>query len=450
MDNRYLIQNYMFKDDFVTVVKAKGVKLYDAAGKEYLDCSASPLSNTLGYGNEEMIDTISEQLKQLSFAYRVELENPMTNQAAADVSDWTGGKFDKIFFVSGGSEATEAVMGLAKEYHLAKGKPGKYKIISRWISYHGSTKGALSISGLPLRRNMMQQYFPEMGHIPPAYCYQCWYGKEPGSCNLECAKALEDEIIMQDPNTVAAFIMEPLSGTSLAAAYPINEKYYAKVREICDKYDVLLIYDEVMTGFGRTGYNMAMDRFQVKPDMFTFGKSVSGGYYPAGGVATTSEIIAPIKDNIGLFPVGYTWCGNPVVSRVISKTLEIYKRDNLVEKVKKDGEHLLYELNRMASLHPTMGDIRGLGLMIGVEFVEDKGSKQPIKKKDKSFAAAFGHNCVERGMIIEAMSGNNIKAQAGDLALWGPQYVTSTEDYNKMLQIFDECLAQTEKEFGFK
>lgn len=446
MDSKYLIHNYMFKDH-IMINRAKGVRLYGDDGKEYLDCAASPLSNTLGYGNEEMIEALTKQLRELSFAYRVELENPTTNLAAKNVSDWTDGAFDQCFFTSGGSEATEAAMTLVKEYQMAIGQPTKHKIIGRWLSYHGATKGAISISGVPGRRNMNQCYFTEMGHIPPAYCYRCWYGKDPKTCNLECAQALEDEIIMQGPETVGAFIAEPVSGTSLAAASPENPGYFQKIREICDKYGVLLIFDEVMTGFGRTGLPLAKDLFGVTPDIMTFGKAVSGGYYAVGGIACSNRIIKPIKENIKFFTVGYTWCGNPVACAAINKTLEIYHRDNLVQKVREDGVWIKNQLIEMADRHPTMGDVRGSGLMIGIEFVKDKGTQEPFDPS-VGFASRFGNACIKNGMILESLTGN-IKGIAGDMAMWGPQFITDREDYQTMLEIFEGSLSTVEKEMGY-
>jgi len=446
MDSKYLIQNYMFKD-LIMINRAKGVRLYGEDGKEYLDCAASPLSNTLGYGNEEMIEALTKQLRELSFAYRVELENPTTNFAAKNASDWTGGVFDKFFFTSGGSEATEAAMTLVKEYQMALGKPTKHKIIGRWLSYHGATKGAISISGVPQRRNMNQCYFTEMGHIPPAYCYRCWYGKDPQTCNLECALALEDEIIMQGPETVGAFIAEPVSGTSLAAASPGKAGYFQKIREICDKYQVLLIFDEVMTGFGRTGLPLAKDLFGVTPDIMTFGKAISGGYYPVGGIACSNEMINPIKENIKYFTVGYTWCGNPVACAAINKTLEIYHRDSLLQKVREDGGWIKSQLLKMAERHPTMGDVRGHGLMIGIEFVKDKVTKEPFDIS-VGYSSKFGQECINNGMILESLSGN-IKGTAGDMAMWGPQFITDREDYQLMLEIFEDSLTNVEREMGY-
>ena len=191
--------------------------------------------------------------------------------------------------VSGGSEATESAIKLARKYQIDSGNPSKFKVISRWLSYHGITMGSLALSGFPYRRASYVPYIPSTYHIAPAYCYRCWFNKTPADCDLECAQSLENEIMMQGPETVAAFIAEPFSGMSLCAAAPRRD-YFRKIREICDKFGVLLIMDEVMTGFGRTGKYFAYEHFETQPDVIALGKGIAGGYFPLGAVAVTAKV----------------------------------------------------------------------------------------------------------------------------------------------------------------
>jgi adenosylmethionine-8-amino-7-oxononanoate aminotransferase len=245
-----------------------------------------------------MADALKEQIDKVAFVYRMDFTTPVLEEAAAKVCEATGGVMDRVFMVSGGSEATEIAIKLARKYHIDAGNPLKYKIISRWLSYHGMTMGALSWSGMASRRADYVPMLKDDSHIAPGYCYRCWFKQKPETCDLECAQALETEILCQGPQTVAAFIAEPLSGMSLCAAHP-REDYFKRIREICDKYDVLLILDEVMTGFGRTGRWFAFEHFDTLPDIMAMGKGLGGGYFPVGAAAVSAKVGDAIAQKSG-------------------------------------------------------------------------------------------------------------------------------------------------------
>ncbi len=278
-----------FKREYPRVTHGKGIYMYTEDGTEIIDGASGPVLVSLGHGIPEMAEVLKEQALRISYAHRDDCTTPVLEEHCKLLSEFTNHDMERIFSVCGGSEANEIAIKLVRKYHILKGTPSKYKIISRWQSYHGISNGALSVSGFAKRRSGYEPYLEEFGHIPPAYCYRCWYGKECGNCNFECAQALENEILCQGSDTVAGFIMEPVSGMSLCAATP-PEGYFKEIRRICTKYDVLLMMDEVMSGVGRTGINFAYQRFGIVPDVVSMGKALSGGYFPLAAVGITATM----------------------------------------------------------------------------------------------------------------------------------------------------------------
>jgi adenosylmethionine-8-amino-7-oxononanoate aminotransferase len=348
---------------------------------------------------------------------------------------------DKVFFVSGGSEATEIAAKLARKYHLDNGNPSKYKIISRWLSYHGMTMGSLSWSGMSGRRADYIPMLSDNNHIAPAYCYRCWFNQKPEACDLECAQALENEIMCQGPETVAAFMAEPVSGTSLCGATP-RVDYFKRIREICDKHDVLLILDEVMTGFGRTGKWFGYEHFNIEPDILALGKGLGGGYFPIGAAVATSKITDTIARKSGIFGAGFSWGGNPMACAVASKTIDYLKEHNLVERCNEMGEYLAQKLEELKN-HPSVGDVRGMGLMQGLEFVKDKETKEPLDP-EIHFSVQLAIECLSRGLGVQFGMGCD-RGQAGDMIYLGPPFIITKEQIDEMVAILDKSLAEVEK-----
>ena len=305
---------------------------------------------------------------------------------------------------------------------------------------------ALSIAGHLERRKPYKPYLHEMGHIPPAYCYRCWYGKESGSCGLECAEALEREILLQGPDEVAAFIAEPVSGNSICAAYPKREGYFKRIREICDQYDVLYISDEVMTGVGRTGSWFGYQQFDVRPDIVTMGKALSGGYFPVGAVGCRGEIAQAIAENSGFFFAGYSWTNNPMAAAIIVKTIEYKKQHQLLENVQRMGGRLGEKLARLKDRHETIGDIRGRGLMWGIEFVKERSSKAPFEK-DRNFAGRIVEECARRKMFVQS-GGANVMGVAGDMVLIGPAFIVKEHEIDEIVSILDQVIGIVEGNYA--
>jgi len=427
--------------EYPCIVKAEGIYLYDEKGKRYIDSASGPILCNLGHGIDEMAEALRDQAQKVAFVYRFDFTNEPLEEATSKICEITGGVMDKVFMVSGGSEATEISIKLARKYHIDNGNPSKFKIISRWLSYHGMTMGALSWSGMTSRRADYVPMLNDHSHVSPAYCYRCWFKQKPEICSLECAQTLENEVMCQGPETVAAFIAEPISGMSLCGAHP-REDYFKRIREICDRYDILLIMDEVMTGFGRTGKWFGYEHFDTTPDILSLGKALGGGYFPVGAAAVTNKVYETIAKHSGIFSSGFSWAGNPLAAAVVSKAIDYQKRHHLVERCAEMGKYLAHQLAELES-HPTVGDIRGKGLMRGIEFVKDKETKEPLDPQLR-FWSQLAHEALNQGLFIEA-SGGCERGQGGDMMMFGPPFIVTKEQIDEMVGIFDDVLSTVEK-----
>jgi len=360
---------------------------------------------------------------------------------ASLLSEFAPGDLDYSFFVNSGSEATELAFRVALQYWREKGKPQKTRMISRWTSYHGSTMGALSMTGAVGRRST---YTPVLEHYPvvaPPYCYQCPLEKSYPGCNSFCARELETAILRAGPDNVAGFIAEPFAGSSGAAFYPPPE-YFSIVREICDKYDVLMIADEVMTGFGRTGRNFAIEHWGVVPDVIAFGKGVTSGYAPLAGCIISSSIYKTIQEGSGVFALGHTFSGNPLSTAVGLRVVQYLYEHRLVDRSREMGEGLGDKLQRLAAQHPIIGNVRGKGLFWGVEFVRDRSTHE---------AFPFGANIA--GQVVDEAFGQGLMVYpargaqdgaAGDAIIIAPPLTITETELDELLSLLDSTLARVE------
>lgn len=430
--------------DYPSIVRAEGIHLFDDTGRRFIDSAGGPILCNLGHGREEMARALYDQARAATMVYRMDLTTPILHRAADEVCRVTGGLMDRVFFVSGGSEATEIAVKLARKFHLETGQPSRHKVISRWMSYHGMTMGALAWSGMPGRRADYLPMLQDGPHIPPAYCYRCWFGADPSSCDLECARALETEILVQGPDNCAAFIAEPVSGMSLCGAAPRPE-YFKVIREICDRYGLLLILDEVMTGFGRTGQWFGFQLMDVEPDIIALGKGLGGGYFPIGAACVTRAIYNGLANNPIVFSAGYSWAGNPLAAAIAAKTIGIMDREDLVTRSGAAGLRLAAGLERLRD-HPTVGDIRGHGLMRGIEFVADKKTRAALDP-GLGFFSRLVEECLDMGMYIEATGGCD-RGRAGDQMMFGPPFIVTEDDIDEMIDILDRALTRVETEVG--
>jgi adenosylmethionine-8-amino-7-oxononanoate aminotransferase len=435
------VLSYFMKRATPSIIKAEGIYLFDDKGKRIIDASSGTLVCNIGHGVDEVIDAAANQMKKVAYVFRRAFHTPELEKAATVVCETTNWDMDRVFFVSGGSEATETAIKLARKYHIDNGHPSKFRVMSRWQSYHGATMGALSWSGFTWRRAEFTPYLKDFVHLPPTYCYRCWYGKSPETCEVECAQALENEILCLGPETVSAYITEPVSGHSLAGAHP-PAKHFNRVREICDKYDVLLINDEVMCGVGRTGKWWAYQNFGYRPDIIATGKGFGAGYYPVGAAMVTAKLHDTIAEKSGVFGSGHTYAGNPVAAAVTLEIIEYMHRHGLVERCAETGTYLAEKLKTLYS-HPTVGDIRGKGLLWGVEFVKDKKTKKTFDPQ-LHFSLKVQEEALLRGVHIESSFGCE-RGQSGDMILFGPPFITTKEQIDEMIEIVDQAISAVEK-----
>ncbi len=438
--------NPILKGDFIKMVRGEGIYLYDDQGNEYLDASGGPILNSLGYGVKEMAEVLHEQSARLNFAYRLYATTDAHESACRYIYELSDNLLYKTFLVSGGTEGVEMAIKLAKVFHKDNGSAKKHKVIGTWLSYHGMTNAALSWGGSLQKRQIYSEYIDASPHIPPSYCYRCWYAKTPNCCNLECAKALENEILTQGAENVSAFITEPISGSSLCGAFPQKDGYFEEIRRICDKYDVLLIIDEVLSGFGRTGKWFGYQHYNVKPDIVCMGKAISGGYFPAGGFGCTKKIFDVIADNSGLFMGGYSWSGNPMAAAVISKSIEYKREHNLLENVNTVGSYLGERLKSLMDKHPTIGDVRGRGLLWGIEFVKDKETKECFKASEHYYIDVVTA-CKDNKMLVQFGSGND-KGIDGDMILIGPSFIITKNQVDELVAKLDKSLCSVEAKYS--
>jgi adenosylmethionine-8-amino-7-oxononanoate aminotransferase len=354
------------------------------------------------------------------------------------------GDLNRVWFVSGGSEATENAVKLARQYHVERGQPSRFKVISRWQSYHGGTLGALGYGGHTFRRRKYLPALNDQPKIPPAYRYRCAFCHDRSACNLECARALERTIRLEGPENVAAFIAEPVVGAALGAVPP-PAGYFTAIREICDRYEVLFIADEVMTGFGRTGRMFAMEHWGVVPDIVAVAKGISGGYTPLGAVVAREHLIAQFERNGSNFVGGHTFTGNPLSCAVGLAVIDYLLAHDLVTQANSVGSYFLARLEALRS-HPIVGDVRGMGMLVGLELVKNKETREPFPPEQR-ISARIGVEALERGLISYPGTGS-VDGVEGDHILFGPPLIMTREQVDELVDILDRSISAVESTLG--
>src|SRR5437660_5521037 len=363
----------------LVMARADGVHYWDVHGKRYLDALSGIYVVSVGHNNRRVIDAIHRQLDTLTFSPVMHGTNPVAVQLANLLAELAPGDLSAVKFQCGGSEVTEAAIKLARQYHKLTGSPGKYKIIARYQSWHGSTMGSLSASGLKSRKTVNEPLAPGFLHVFPPTCYRCPFGKNYGDCGITCAKIVNDVIEMEDPDTVAAVIVEPIGHTGGIIDPP--EEYLPLLRQVCDRHNVLLIFDEIITGVGRTGRMFAAETFGVTPDVLCVGKGLGGGYAPVSAMMCRRPIAdafwGPVAENPG-FVEGHTFEGNPISCAAGLAVLREIVEYDLCGNARNQGARLRTGFERLAKKHGVIGDIRGKGLFQGIEFVRDPATKEPF------------------------------------------------------------------------
>ena len=445
MNRKDKLINCDLNKEFPQAGAGEGIYLFDTQGRRYIDGCSGALVANLGHGLEQIGRAMTDQMGRLSYVYRYHFSSPAAEELAQRYCNLTETPMGGVYFANSGSEANEVAVKLARVRHLAAGERGRHKIVSRWQSYHGITMGALAWTGMPARRADFDDYLGGGVHIPPAYCYRCWFGGEPGSCSLECARALETALLGEGPETVAAFLIEPVVGAALAAAVPPAE-YFREIREICDRYGVLFIVDEVMTGAGRTGGRFfASDHFAGRPDIIAFGKGVGGGYYPLAGALVSQETAETMASGPGGYSAGQSYSGHPVGMAAGRAVLDYMEEEGLLARAAARGDYLGKKLEEL-KVHPSVGDIRGMGLMRGLELVRDKETKESFEPGQEVFLRLYR---AARGLgLLVLPSAGCDRGRSGDTALLGPPLIIGEEEIDRMVEILDEALGRVEQEVG--
>jgi adenosylmethionine-8-amino-7-oxononanoate aminotransferase len=364
--------------------RAEGVYLWDVDGKRYLDGSSGAMVCNIGHSNPRVLAAMRRQMEKSTFGYRLHFETEAAEKLAARSAELMPDGINRMFFVSGGSEAVESALKLARQYALAIGQPQRYKFISRYPSYHGSTLGALGVTGYTPMTAPFAPMLVESAKIPSPTCYLDRDDLDEPARGLRYADMLETEILRQGPETVLAFIVEPIGGASTGALVP-PDGYMERIREICNRHGVLLIYDEVMTGAGRTGRFLAAEHFDATPDIIVLSKGYAAGYVPLGAMAARDDIVEAVLDQGG-FIHGYTYAGNPLACAAGLAVLEEITGNDLVGNAERIGRMLGNELTALMDDYPFIGDVRGKGLLLAFETVADRATMKPLAKSLNAFS----------------------------------------------------------------
>lgn len=432
------------KESWPRVSHGEGVYLYDTDGNRYLDACAGVHVVSIGHGVPEVVEAMSEQASKVCFAYGRFVSDAQIDLADKIVSITPPG-LDRVFFVSGGSEATESAIKMARKYHLARGNASKYKIVSRWQSWHGNTIGALSMSGRSTWREDYVPYLLDFPHITPPYPYRCPYCADSNVCSLDCADELERVIKQEGPDSISAFIAEPILGTSAGGVTPPPD-YYPRIREICDRYDVLMIVDEVVTGFGRTGLDFGIQHWDVVPDIMATGKGLSSGYTPIAATVARNEIYDTIYDNSSSFVHGHTYGGNALSCATALAVQQYIADHDLVNNCARMGERMLEKLKPLENL-PNVGEVRGKGLLLGVEFVADKATRAPFDPAlgltNKIVNGAF-----DNGILIMAGAPGLVDGASGDHIAISPPFTITESEVDHVVDVTTQCVEEACSQMG--
>jgi adenosylmethionine-8-amino-7-oxononanoate aminotransferase len=429
VSTRSAVLRRSFRKDFPAAVRGEGVHVWDAAGKKYLDLAGSAAVNFIGHGVPEISAAMAEQGAKLEFVHTSQFTTPVAEEYAQELLSFAGEHFrgGAVYFTCGGSESIETALKLARQYQVEMGQAKRHQILSRQQSYHGSTLGALSVSGNKRRRELYLPMVCEFPHVGMPYCYRCSFDCTDGcrNCGQQYAAELE-RAIETTHGAVAAFIFEPVSGATLGAVVP-PPGYLQSVAEICRRHGVLLIADEVMTGMGRTGRNFAVEHWNVMPDILVTAKGLSSGYAPLGAVLASKRVVDAIASGSGAFLHGFTYNAHPISLAAGHAVLQYLQVNKFVEaadssRPNSTAAQFKHSLESLSN-EEAIGDVRGIGLLWGIEFVADKSSKRPFAPEE-NFAGRVAAAALKRGLLVYPMQGSVDGIRGDHLLLAPPAIIT--------------------------
>lgn len=426
-----------------SIASGEGVYLFDTEGKQYLDgCGGAAVSN-LGHNHTAVKDAIKQQLDAIPFAHTGFFTNQASEDLATILTDLAPDPLNHVYFVSGGSEAVESALKMARQYFVEIGKPQKTQFIARRQSYHGNTLGALAVGGNEWRKEPFRPLLSSVHHISPCYAYRDQRENETElDYSIRVANELEIKILEVGADNVMAFVAEPVVGATTGAV-PATEGYFKRIREICDQYDVLLILDEVMCGIGRTGTFYAFEQDNIIPDLVTMAKGLGAGYQPIGAVVASSKIYDAIANGSGFFQHGHTFMAHPMACASALATINTILDEHLLERVSEQGKKLKNKLQMALQSLSYVGDIRGRGLFLGVELVADKSTKKPLassteaNKKVKNIAMQHGLMCYPMAGTIDGKQGHHI--------LIAPPFIINDEQLDELVSKLTSALIEAAK-----
>lgn len=427
-------------------VSGDGVVLRDSEGKEYIDASGGAAVSCLGHRHPDVLAAMRDQIDRLEYAHTAFFTTEVAEALADDLVAHAPEGLDRVYLISGGSEAMETALKLARQYFVEKGEPGRTRFVSRLQGYHGNTLGALSVSGNLIRRGPFEPILFEAHHIEPCYAYRHKQHDETDEeYGRRAATALENKLLEIGPETVIAFIAETVVGAT-AGAVTAAPGYFSSVREICDRYGVLLILDEVMSGMGRTGTLHACEQEGVSPDMLTAAKGLGGGYQPIGAVLFSEEIFDCVSRGPAGFTHGLTYIGHPVACAAALAVQKVIRRDGLLENVRRQGKRLQTALEERLGNHPNVGEVRGRGLFRAIELVADRGAKTPFSFS-AGVASRVHYNAMQRGLCVYPGWGT-ADGRSGDHILIAPPFIIDGTTIDEIVERLGDAVDATLSQNG--
>ncbi|MCB2227742.1 MAG: aspartate aminotransferase family protein [Desulfarculaceae bacterium] len=416
------------KGELPLLQRSQGCRIVDSDGKCYLDASGGAVVVNLGHAREEIAQAVAEQIRLGYYAHPTMFSTKPVEELSAALAAHAPAGIERFYYMTTGSEAVETAVKLARQIHLVHGRDSRHKLIARWGSYHGLTLGALAATGRPAERGPFEPMLPQAAHIPPPFCLRCAYGLEHPACGLRCADALAETIEELGLDTVSAFLAEPVSGATLAAVVP-PDGYWDRIQEICRQYGVLLIADEVMTGMGRTGRWFACEHWDIAPDLVTLGKGLTGGALPLSAVGTRTEHYEAVVKGGG-FVHGGTFSHHPVGASAALAAVGILEREGLVERAADMGARLGQALGQQLGGLPHVAQVRGLGMLWGVELVQDRETLEPYPRNERMAERLWEH-LFHDGVIVYKAVGF-AKGQ-GDAFMVAPPFVIDEQEMALLL-----------------
>ena len=424
------------------IVRGEGCWLIDERGKRYIDAVGGAYVANLGHSNPEIANALAEQARQFGYISGTQFTHGPVEDLASELAETLPGDLSKLYFLCSGSEAVEAALKLARQYWVDRGRPGKHRIIALGPGYHGSTLLALSASAREAHKAPFRPWLVDVHRIPAPYPYRCECGGRSATCPVCSAGVLEAAIEQLGAENVAAFIAEPVGGSSTVASTP-RPDYFKRVREICDRHEVLFVADEVLVGMGRTGTWWAIEPYGVTPDILTLGKGISGGYAALSAIAAPERIVDVVAKAAGSFIHAQTFSHHPVGCAAGVATVRYLKQHKLVERSAKLGRVLHEKLAAIAKL-PHVGEVRGRGLLAGIEFVADTGTRAPFPRA-KKFAERFSDAAIDAGVTVWPNVGH-ADGTNGDAALIAPPFIITEQEIDEIVSRLAQALAATIKQ----